>query len=106
LAPLVRRDAEARDAVRLVANDIFEVWLIGWPSHHSTTRHDHGRSLGIVLVLDGELHETTNFAMKRLGPGEVTVIAPGAVHDVGTTESTALSLHLYSPPLTEMNFYA
>jgi hypothetical protein len=27
------------------------------------------------------------------------------VFDVGTGAATALSLHLYSPPLTEMNFY-
>jgi quercetin dioxygenase-like cupin family protein len=101
----VRRDGAARDAVRLMANDVFDVWLIGWPPHHSTTRHDHGGSLGIVLVLDGELEEATNFATKRLCAGDVTVVAPGAVHDVGTGESTALSLHLYSPPLTEMNFY-
>jgi quercetin dioxygenase-like cupin family protein len=101
----VRRDGTERDAVRLVATDSFDVWLIGWPAHHRTTPPDHGASLGIVLVLEGELTEATNFATKELRVGDVTVIAPGAVHDVGTTESTALSLHLYSPPLTEMNFY-
>ena len=101
----MRRDGAERDAVRLLVNDVFDVWLIGWPPHHSTTRHDHGSSLGIVLVVDGELHEATNFASKRLRAGEVTVVAPGAVHDVSTAESTALSLHVYSPPLTEMNFY-
>jgi quercetin dioxygenase-like cupin family protein len=89
----------------VVANDAFDVWLIGWPPNHRTTPHDHGESLGIVLVLEGELVETTNFARKELGAGQVTVVAPGAVHDVGTGEWTALSLHVYSPPLTEMNFY-
>ncbi|MEY2424590.1 MAG: hypothetical protein QOI61_162 [Actinomycetota bacterium] len=104
---IVRRDGRERDAVRLFANDQFDAWLIGWPANHWTTPHDHGDSLGVVLVLDGLLVERAISAggTHRLGAGDVTVIPAGAVHDVGTGDATALSLHLYSPPLAEMNFY-
>ena len=69
---IVRRDGAERDAVRLFANDQFDAWLIGWPAHHWTTPHDHGGSLGVVLVIDGVLVERaiSSGGTHRLEAGE------------------------------------
>ena len=103
---IVASDRQERDAVRIYLTDAADAWLIAWPADHSTTPHDHGDSAGAVTVISGELYETSaDGARHRLASGDVTFIPPGAVHDVGTAGSVALSLHVYSPPLTAMNFY-
>ena len=68
----VRHDRPERHAVRLVAHERYEAWLIGWPAGHRTTPHDHGESIGALAVVEGSLVERTVGAdgprVRRLAP--------------------------------------
>jgi mannose-6-phosphate isomerase-like protein (cupin superfamily) len=104
---VLRSNGPIRDAVRIFLSADADAWLIAWPENHWTTPHDHGDSAGAVRVISGELCEysSTTDDVRHLRPGDVMFVPRGAVHDVGTRGSVALSLHVYSPPLTAMNFY-
>ncbi|MFJ4964516.1 Cysteine dioxygenase [Streptomyces sp. ADI96-02] len=81
----------------------YEVWLLSWVPGQGSGRHDHGRSAGVLTVLDGELTEHTASGTRTLGPGAQRVFAPGYVHEVvNDSLEPAVSLHVYYPGLTEM----
>jgi predicted metal-dependent enzyme (double-stranded beta helix superfamily) len=97
---------------RLSAGEHADVWLLSWLPGHSTDLHDHGRSAAAFAVVRGSLTELRldgggrpSRVVRR--PGSVTWLAPGVVHDVhGAGTGPAVSIHAYSPPLTEMTYYA
>jgi rhodanese-related sulfurtransferase len=103
---------EDRIAVRLVGEETYEAWLIGWPPGHRTSPHDHGGSTAAIVVVEGVLEEVTFGAdaptSRRLeagAPSGVT-LEREVVHDVGNPASVpAVSVHVYSPPLSAMTFY-
>ncbi|MFK4149564.1 cysteine dioxygenase [Streptomyces sp. NPDC004065] len=81
----------------------YEVWLLSWVPGQGSGPHDHGRSSGVLTVLDGTLTERTERGTRALGPGAQRVFAPGYVHEVvNDTLEPAVSLHVYFPGLTEM----
>ncbi|CAO0828372.1 Cysteine dioxygenase OS=Streptomyces microflavus OX=1919 GN=Smic_29370 PE=3 SV=1 [Streptomyces microflavus] len=70
-------------------------------------RHDHGRSAGVLTVLEGELTEHTERGSQSLGAGTQRAFAPGYVHEVvDDSLEPAVSLHIYYPGLTEMPMHA
>lgn len=88
-----------------------DVWLLSWLPGHSTDLHDHGTSAAAFAVVSGELTEVriapdgaaTDHAR---GTGGTTWVAPGVIHDVhGAGDGPAVSIHAYSPPLTQMTYY-
>jgi predicted metal-dependent enzyme (double-stranded beta helix superfamily) len=94
----------------------FDAWLIAWPSGGRLEFHDHGRSAGSIAVVRGALTETVpwrndagrlGIATRTLEAGPAVWLPPGHVHDV-TNDATevAISLHVYSPALTQMTRYA
>ncbi|MEU0339234.1 cysteine dioxygenase family protein [Streptomyces bobili] len=122
---LVRFDATTRWYHRLRTGPGYEVWLLSWLPGQGSGLHDHGRSSGVLTVLEGTLTERTGRATRALGPGAVgpgavrpgavgvpplersrewgRVFAPGYVHEVvNDTLEPAVSLHVYFPGLTEM----
>ena len=100
---------------RLHADDELDVWLISWVPGHTTELHDHGGSLGALTVLSGALHEYRwdgeRLRRRRLDAGDQAAFPLGWVHDVvgaptlATPDTTTLSVHAYSPPLTAMSYY-
>ncbi|MFI8372408.1 cysteine dioxygenase [Streptomyces sp. NPDC085460] len=81
----------------------YEVWLLSWVPGQGSGRHDHGRSSGVLTVLQGELTERTDRGARTLRPGTQRVFAPGYVHEVvNDSLEPAVSLHVYFPGLTEM----
>lgn len=81
----------------------YEVWLLSWVPGQGSGRHDHGRSSGVLTVLQGELTERTKRGTRALGAGAQRVFAPGYVHEVvNDALEPAVSLHVYYPGLTEM----
>ncbi|WP_432056199.1 cysteine dioxygenase [Streptomyces sp. bgisy022] len=81
----------------------YEVWLLSWVPGQGSGRHDHGRSSGVLTVLDGALTERTARGSRVLTPGSQRVFAPGYVHEVvNDALEPAVSLHVYFPGLTEM----
>ncbi|MEV5999595.1 cysteine dioxygenase family protein [Streptomyces griseomycini] len=81
----------------------YEVWLLSWVPGQGSGRHAHGRSSGVLTVLDGALTERTGRGTRALTAGAQRVFAPGYVHEVvNDTLDPAVSLHIYYPGLTEM----
>jgi mannose-6-phosphate isomerase-like protein (cupin superfamily) len=107
--PHARVDEKRRHHVRLVGTDLYEAWLLGWAPGQHVGMHDHGDAAGAFFVLSGTLREmlpARRRSIVDLGAGSTGVVARGQLHDVGNaSERPALSIHVYSPPLTRMTFY-
>ncbi|MER5636949.1 cysteine dioxygenase family protein [Kitasatospora sp. NPDC002227] len=109
-APLVRYDALTRWYARLETGPGYEVWLLSWLPGQSSGFHDHGTANGVMTVVQGELVERSlteaGEGVRTLRPGARRVFSSGYLHEVvnGTLEP-AVSIHLYSPGLVEMNQY-
>ena len=100
---LVRYDATTRWYHRLRKGPGYEVWLLSWLPGQRSGHHDHGRSSGVLNVLQGELTERAGTKSRTLHAGSQRVVTPGYVHEVGNDAlGPAVSLHVYSPGLTEM----
>jgi predicted metal-dependent enzyme (double-stranded beta helix superfamily) len=110
---LVLQPGQDRAYSRLLLTDVYEAWLIAWAPGGALDLHDHGGSGGTVVVVDGELRECFTdrdepgpLRTNRIRAGEPLAIGPGRVHGVWNPgPATAISVHVYSPPLTTMTFY-
>ena len=99
--------------VRLLATRSYDAWLIGWPSGTGLDLHDHGESRAALCIVRGELNEQhlhragkNRVVTRRLVAGDAVAFDSAhvhAVHNVNDTE--ALSVHVYSPPLSTMTFF-
>ena len=122
LAPAIRWPGPAHGAAAsercwhlLAGTPEFDAWVIAWPEASGVTLHDHGISGGAIAVIEGDLVETTpwredsgrlSLVRRVLRTGAVLELERGRVHDVSNANrSTAVSLHVYSPPLTSMTHY-
>ncbi|MER7170748.1 cysteine dioxygenase [Streptomyces mesophilus] len=104
---LVQYDATSRWYHRLRTGPGYEVWLLSWVPGQGTGLHDHGPSSGVLTVLAGELTEHTRGGTRALGVGAQQVYAPRSVHGiVNDSLEPAVSLHIYSPGLTEMPMHS
>lgn len=109
--PLVRYDALTRWYARLETGPGYEVWLLSWLPGQSSGFHDHGRSSGVMTVVQGELVERSlthaGEGTRPLRAGRQRVFSSGYLHEVvNAALEPAVSIHLYSPGLVEMNQYA
>jgi mannose-6-phosphate isomerase-like protein (cupin superfamily) len=97
---------------RLESGDDVDVWLLSWLPGHATDLHDHGGSTAAFAVVEGALREIRldrggHRFVKERRAGSATVVPPSVIHDVhGSGIQAAVSIHAYSPPLRQMNFYA
>jgi hypothetical protein len=109
--PLVRSTLPERRSDRLLLDEHYEVWLLQWGAGHGLELHDHGGSSAAFTVLRGELVELTPMddgaICRREHREGATVRLPAhAIHDVSNvTATSAVSIHVYSPPLTTMTYY-
>ena len=108
----VRLDAEGRWYEQIHVDGCYEIWLISWLPEHSTGFHDHGEANGAFSVVWGALDERVvprggaKVTVRPVTPGVVRAFGQHYVHDVtNTTDSVAVSIHAYSPPLTAMTRY-
>ncbi|MEA2717180.1 MAG: hypothetical protein QOI99_1497 [Actinomycetota bacterium] len=98
---------------RLLCTDAYEAWLIAWAPGGALDLHDHGGSTGAVVVVEGELVERYTDCLRRrplrstrVAAGRSLAIGPTRIHGVWNPgPANALSVHVYSPPLTAMTFY-
>ncbi|WP_441245826.1 cysteine dioxygenase [Kitasatospora sp. McL0602] len=109
-APLVKYDALTRWYARLETGPGYEVWLLSWLPGQSSGFHDHGPSSGVMTVVQGELVERSlthaGEGSRTLRPGGQRVFSSGYLHEVvNAALEPAVSIHLYSPGLVEMNQY-
>jgi predicted metal-dependent enzyme (double-stranded beta helix superfamily) len=97
---------------RLHADRRFDLWLLSWLPGHATDLHDHGPSAAAFAVVRGLLHEVRIGSAGQTvsyprNAGSVAWLAPGVIHEVnGAGRGPAVSIHAYSPPLREMNYFA
>jgi rhodanese-related sulfurtransferase/predicted metal-dependent enzyme (double-stranded beta helix superfamily) len=115
---LVNRPQDWMDRVRLIhdrrwyerleLHDDYDVWLLSWLPGHGTGFHDHGGSSGAFAVAIGSLEEHRPGEQPlTLAARDVRAFGPRYVHDVrNASQAPAVSIHVYSPPLTDMNHYA
>jgi rhodanese-related sulfurtransferase/quercetin dioxygenase-like cupin family protein len=103
----VRLRADRRWYECLYHGPEYDVWLISWMPGQSTGFHDHGASSGALLVTTGTLEEHRPGEPSRvISAGDVRAFGPDYAHDVRNSSKTpSISIHAYSPPLTEMNRY-
>jgi rhodanese-related sulfurtransferase/mannose-6-phosphate isomerase-like protein (cupin superfamily) len=103
----VRLRVEGRWYERLYEGTDYDIWVISWLPGQSTGFHDHGESSGAFIVATGLLEEhrpgKQPFAIQ---PGRPRAFGPDYAHDVRNVSfAPAVSIHAYSPPLSEMNEY-
>ena len=111
---LAQHHPDERWFTRLAVHDDHDVWLIGWDSFQGVDLHDHGGSAGALYVVEGELLEPSTrqhggrpLNEQSLPAGTARAFGPGHVHRVvNPSAALATSIHVYSPPLVGMDFYA
>jgi hypothetical protein len=113
--PLLHVDPDRRWYARLDAGEGWEAWLLTWLPGQQTDLHDHGGSSGAFTVLEGQLQELTpapsggdptRLASRVLRAPQVRSFGPSHIHQVlGTGDTAAASLHVYTPALRVMNRY-
>jgi rhodanese-related sulfurtransferase len=103
----VRLRAERRWYERLYHGPDYDIWVISWLPGQSTGFHDHGASSGAIVVATGILEEHRPGERTHvLHPGKPRAFGPDYAHDVRNVSlAPAISIHAYSPPLSEMNEY-
>jgi predicted metal-dependent enzyme (double-stranded beta helix superfamily) len=110
--PHVRLDGCDRHFEQLRRDDEVDVWVISWANGNDTGFHDHDTSQGAVAVVEGEIIEERLALAGR--PRELHHRA-GAVFDFDAshvhrmrqrTDTPAVSIHAYSPPLSRLGAYA
>jgi predicted metal-dependent enzyme (double-stranded beta helix superfamily) len=108
----VRLNPSGRWYEQIHLDDSHEVWLISWLPGQETGFHDHGGASGAFTVALGTLVENRVSAARQvvskpLGAGGVRSFGPRYIHNVrnGAAASIAISVHAYSPPLSEMTRY-
>lgn len=92
IEPLAFSPDGARHYARLLETEADEAWLIVWPAASDLELHDHGGSEGVFHLVEGA--------------GDTRRVAPTTVHRVWNAgPEDALSVHVYSPPLTLGTFF-
>jgi predicted metal-dependent enzyme (double-stranded beta helix superfamily) len=97
----------------VLATSTYDAWVIRWSPSAELELHDHGGSNGVVHVVEGELVEQHSdlavggpLRSQIVRRGERARITPTTVHAVANFgPADALSVHVYSPPLSAMTFY-
>jgi rhodanese-related sulfurtransferase/mannose-6-phosphate isomerase-like protein (cupin superfamily) len=103
----VRLRADHRWYERLYHGPDHDIWVISWLPGQSTGFHDHGESSGAFVVATGLLEEyRPGEQTLAIHPGKPRAFGPDYAHDVRNVSlAPAVSIHAYSPPLTDMNEY-
>jgi rhodanese-related sulfurtransferase/mannose-6-phosphate isomerase-like protein (cupin superfamily) len=103
----VRLRADRRWYDRLYHGPDYDIWVISWLPGQSTGFHDHGASAGAFVVATGTLEEHRPGERTRvITPDKPRTFGPDYTHDVRNVSlAPAISIHAYSPPLSEMNEY-
>lgn len=100
---------EDRHAALIEKNEVFESWLLCWDVGNDTGWHDHdGSSIGI-FVQSGVIEE----AMPTIKGEHNALIEEGqgvchdgnVIHRMKPHGQRAISIHVYSPPLSSIGIY-
>lgn len=86
---------------KLASTTTYDVWLIEWSPGSGLPEHDHGVSSAAFCVVAGSLENRAEHDRARVVPsGGVTTVPARQWHAVRNADATtAVSVHVYSPPL-------
>jgi cysteine dioxygenase len=112
--------ASRKYARNLIARSSFaELLMLCWRSGQRTPIHDHGGSVGVVLMMEGLLTETMYeratdgrvrpYNTYRWGPGGITGADVPDIHQLLNLQPAGrdmVTLHCYAPPLSVLNTYS
>jgi cysteine dioxygenase len=103
----------------IARSEYAELLMLCWHSGQRTPIHDHGGSVGVILVCEGALTETMyEFAPEghvrpyntyRWNPGGITGAEIPDVHQLMNLQPDGkdlVTLHCYSPPLSVLNTFS
>lgn len=82
-----------------------EILVVCWRPGQGSPIHGHGPSDGLMIILEGEITNTTYYANGQKvttvwQEGDVGHTPIGAQHEVkNTSNKDVMSLHIYAPPL-------
>ena len=93
----------------VIATEIYEAWVIAWPSGTGLAMHDHGGARAAVRIVTGRLRERFradgSVQLRWLDAGAAQVLPAEHVHEViNLHDVEAVSVHVYSPPIGDMGF--
>ncbi|HWP45185.1 MAG TPA: cysteine dioxygenase family protein [Blastocatellia bacterium] len=96
-----------------------ELLVLCWKPGQRTPIHDHGGSIGVILVCEGLLTETMferapeghvrPYNTTRWSPGAITGADVPDIHQLLNLQPAGrdmVTLHCYAPPLTVLNKYS
>jgi len=104
----VRLNPSRRWYERLEIGDGHDVWLLSWLPGQGTGFHDHGASSGAFVVATGCLEERRpNAPALMVKARGIRTFGAHYIHDVrNVSAAPAVSIHVYSPALTDVVRYA
>jgi hypothetical protein len=98
--------ARSVQRTRMLATAGYDVWLMSWGPSSAADPHDHAGSVGVVHVVAGELTEATtdvhgrDRTTRQIPAGVTTTLSAIGRHTLANrAERSAVSVHVYSPPL-------
>jgi predicted metal-dependent enzyme (double-stranded beta helix superfamily) len=102
--------ATKRAYASLHRDEHVDVWAIFWLPENDTGWHDHDTSSGAVHVIAGALQEHALLVARperriRYDAGASFSFGPTHIHRLTCAESSAVSIHAYSPPLWRLGQY-
>jgi len=111
---------ERKYARNLIARSEFaELLLLCWRAGQRTPIHDHGGSIGVVMVCEGLLNETMYerdadgrvrpYNTHRWSPGGITGADVPDIHQLLNLQPSGrdmVTLHCYAPPLSVLNTFS
>jgi hypothetical protein len=102
---------DTRHFVSLHRDEYVDVWLICWGPFDDTGWHDHDISCGAVRVAQGSLNESRlrlggQHAVSLVQSGRSFSFGPEHIHRLSGVDSSAVSIHAYSPPLWRLGQYS
>jgi cysteine dioxygenase len=112
--------AQRKYARNLVTRSEFaELLLLCWRPGQRTPIHDHGGSVGVIVVCEGLLTETMYDYLPggrvrphntyKWGPGSITGADVPDIHQLLNLQPAGrelVTLHCYAPPLSVLNTYS
>lgn len=110
--PLVVTDPDRRRYRLLYEEARLDLWVLSWMPGQFTGYHDHGdAAVGLVAaqgeVIERQLHLRDGARARRLTAGDERHGRAGYIHSVGHAAGRpAVTIHAYSPPLTQVGQYS
>ncbi|MFB5552702.1 cysteine dioxygenase family protein [Bacillus cereus] len=91
-------------------SEFVEILVLKFPSKAKTFVHDHGISVGCILIVNGTLqnitYENNSERIEEFTEGNIFTVKKDTVHKMyNATDSTAITFHVYSPPLKDVQIY-